>query len=253
MSKVKPCAGAPSPDEMAATFWICPGCDATALTALRALIAAHRYERSAGQVTKFERDRASSVYIVLSGWMLASKSTEEGKRQIIDIVLPGGILNPVSASGDTSMLELEALCDVVIAAIPQDEWLRTCNAHPDLARMFNRYIQSTLARMSERMLRLGKGTAENNIAFTLCELCLRSTEHGPVNGREFHIPLTQQQLGDYCGLSAIHICRTLRRFSRRGILEVGGHMDIVIHDVEAMTRLAGIDLDVLRQDLIPAA
>jgi CRP-like cAMP-binding protein len=109
------------------------------------------------------------------------------------------------------------------------------------------------SRISERMLRLGKAPAETTIAYTLCELCLRSSKRGLVEGAEFHIPMTQQQLGDLCGLSAVHICRTLRRLERKGVLSVTDHMDIVVHDMETMAGIAEIDPEALRQAIIPAA
>ena len=110
-----------------------------------------------------------------------------------------------------------------------------------------------MTRMSERMLRLGKGDAESIIAFALCELCLRSTGLSLREVEEFHIPMTQQQLGDLCGLSSVHICRTLRRMARNGILNVRNHMDVTIHDVDTLAEIAEIDPDELRKEIMPRA
>ena len=68
-----------------------------------------------------------------------------------------------------------------------------------------------------------------------------------------HVPLGQQQLGDFTGLTAVHVCRTLRRLNRLDMIETGDHMDIAIHDVSALAELAGIDLGVLRKEIIPGA
>jgi CRP-like cAMP-binding protein len=112
---------------------------------------------------------------------------------------------------------------------------------------------AAISRMTERMLRLGKGTAESIIAFALCELWLRTTQQGLFDGGAFHIPMTQQQLGDLCGLSAVHICRTLRRLERANVLTVTNHMDIVVHDVDRLAAIAEIDAEALRKEIIPAA
>jgi CRP-like cAMP-binding protein len=83
-------------------------------------------------------------------------------------------------------------------------------------------------------------------------LCLRSTEQGLVDGNGFHIPLTQQVLGDFVGLSSVHVSRTLRRLRRQKVLETGDHLDIVVHDVDRLAQIAEVDLDDLRAQIIPA-
>ena len=139
------------------------------------LINAHRQKRAIGTVLKHEGEANGSVYLVLSGWMCVSKSMMDGHRQIVDIILPGGILEPACADAETSAVEIEALTDVSYASIPREIWLRFLDKNPELGDVLHREIGAALARMSERMLRLGKGDAESMIAFALCELCLRST------------------------------------------------------------------------------
>ena len=221
-----------------------------AQSTLNALIAAYRRDRPAGTILKLEGDDTASVLMVLSGWLLASKSLNDGQRQIIDITLPGGILEPASANPGLSALEVETLTDVSLAAIPRARWRDACTDYREIEELNHRVQGAAMARRAERMMRLGKAPAESVIAFALCELCLRSTVHGLVEGVTFHIPMTQQLLGDFCGLSAVHICRTLRRLERNEVLSVTNHMNIVIYDMEAMADIAEIDIDALREEII---
>jgi CRP/FNR family transcriptional regulator, anaerobic regulatory protein len=82
---------------------------------------------------------------------------------------------------------------------------------------------------------------------------VRSSETACADCDGFHIPMTQQQLGDFTGLSAVHICRTLRRLQRAGILTVTDHMNVVIHNLDALAKIAGIDPGSLHQQIVPAA
>jgi len=218
---------------------------------LSGMINEHFQKRAKGTVLKLEGEETSSVYLVLSGWLSVSKSTMDGHRQIVDLILPCGILEPASADVAISSVEIEALTDVSFAAIPREVWLRTMGTNPDLGNMVHREIGAAFARMSERMLHLGKGDAESIIAFAFCELYLRSTRKDLREVGEFHIPLTQQQLGDLCGLSSVHICRTLRRLTRKGIVSVRDHMDVTIHDIDTLAEIAEVDLDGLRQEIMP--
>jgi CRP-like cAMP-binding protein len=225
--------------------------DAQAL--LCRLINAHVRVHPAGTLLKLEGDDTGSVFLVLSGWLLASKTLAEGQRQIIDIILSGGILEPTSATPGVSALEVEALTEVQVAAIPRSRWHDACAEVRELSDLNHQISDAAMSRRAERMMRLGKAPAETVIAYALCELCLRSTVRGLVAGTVFHIPMTQQQLGDFCGLSAVHVCRTLRRLERNEVLGVTDHMSVAVHDVEALAALADIDIDALREEIIAAA
>ena len=220
---------------------------------LSKLVAAHSQECPGGLVLRAEGDRNGAIYLVLSGWMAVSRSTLDGNRLISDVGLPGNVIDPASADVETSAVEVEALTDVTYAAIPRATWARTLDEVGDLRDMVQRETGAALTRMSARMLRMGKSDAESVIAYALCELALRSTGTALAEIRKFTIPMTQQQLGDFCGLSSVHICRTLRRLRDNGVLEVRSHMDVTIRDVEALTAIAQVDPDTLRKEILPKA
>ena len=67
------------------------------------------------------------------------------------------------------------------------------------------------------------------------------------------MPLGQQQLGDFTGLSSVHVCRTLRRLNRVGVIWTGDHMDITIKDLPALAELAQVDLAALRKEIMTGA
>lgn len=191
------------------------------------------------------------VYYVQGGWLIVSKSTEDGQRQIIDFVLPGEVFNPASADSQLSSTDLSALTRSSILVVPQKSWAQLLQSHPGLQGVLKRHEAASYSRIAERLLRVGKAPAETRIAYAICELCLRSTELGPIDGNEFHLPLTQQVLGDFVGLSSVHVSRTLRRLRRQNVLETGVQMDIGIKDVARLAEIAEVDLDDLRAEIIP--
>ena len=221
--------------------------------ALSDFVEAHRVERPAGTIEKLEGDTCSEVYFVISGWLAASKSLADGQRQVVDIVLDGGMLDPASSGSDKSAVEIEFLTRTVFAPLPRESWLRMLSLDPGLRRALLGEREAIMARMFERMLRLGKGSAENRIAYALCELCLRSSDAGLRERRAYPIPLNQPLLGDFCGLSSVHVCRTLRRLEIDGIVERTNRMDIVIHKLDALAEIAQIDPEALRGQIVSAA
>ena len=206
-----------------------------------------------GTILKAEGEESHVRFHVAEGWLAVSKSLKDGGKQTLEFILPGESYDPTAADGSTSFVHLEALCDAQVVTIDRKSWARLLQDHPDLQHAQRLRDIAAQARQSERMLRLGRSSAETRIAYALIELCMRLSGVGTSYDEAFHVPLGQQQLGDFTGLTAVHVCRTLRRLNRLGMIETGDHMDIAIHDVSALAELAGIDLGVLRKEIIPGA
>jgi CRP-like cAMP-binding protein len=210
----------------------------------------HRRAVASGATLKLEGAPAAGQYWVLSGWLAVYKSLDSGQRQIVDVALPGDMLDPACADVDVSCVEIVALTEGGVAVLPEAvlEGLRA--AAPALVRHERRSHAAALSRMSERMLRLGRGSAEARIAYALVELCLRLGRVSGADCRRFHLPLTQSQLGDFTGMTAVHVCRMLARLGKSGVVTITDHIDIVVHDPAALARLAQIDPDTLRREII---
>lgn len=215
------------------------------------MLRSHKRGFRAGTTLKLEGEESGAVYCVLSGWLSLSKSLQDGQRQIVDFLLPGGILNPSSADRLTSSLQIEALTYVTVAIVPRSVWDGLSRESQVVHDMETQAAAAFMARLSERMLRLGKGTAETRTAYALLELCVRLAASGRVQCGKFHLPLRQQQLGDFIGLSSVHVCRTLRRMSRKGIIATEDHMDVTILDMHALSRIAGVEPETLRLEIVP--
>lgn len=221
-------------------------------TLLENTLISHKRGFGPGKILKLEGELSSATYCMLDGWLALSKSMEDGQRQIIDFLLPGDIMNPTSANENTSAVQIEVLSYARVSIIPTGTWAGLLDQVPSLETRENHFIASALSRLSERMLRLGKGTAEMRVAYSLLELYLRLDAIGKADNCKLCLPLTQQQLGDFAGLSSVHVCRTMRRLAHRNILTAHGQMEIVIHDLDALAVAASVDLATLKSEIIPA-
>ena len=198
-----------------------------------------------------EGDPCQMVYCVLDGWLSLSKSLEHGQTQIIDFALRGDIVDPATADGETSSVTINGLTPGTLASLHRSTWEKMITDWPELRQWLYKKDAARQARHSERMLRLGKGTAEMRVAYALLELHLRVSTLSGSALPEFHIPMTQQQIGDFVGLSSVHVCRTMRRMSRNGILAMCDHMDIRILNPQALSRIAGVDHERLKREIVP--
>ncbi|WP_366655693.1 Crp/Fnr family transcriptional regulator [Fodinicurvata sp. EGI_FJ10296] len=191
----------------------------------------------------FEGD---GVLFPLAGWISLFKMMENGNTQIIDFALPGDIVHLATGDGIT----IEVLEEGFVAVIPSAQWEQLMQDEPDVLRLVLRESAAARSRIAERMLRLGKGSAEMRLAYVLLELCLRVTGGNRATSAPFHVPLTQQRIGDFIGLTSVHISRTTRRLTRLGAIRMTDHLTFELTDVDALCEIAGFDMDTLRHKIL---
>jgi CRP-like cAMP-binding protein len=90
------------------------------------------------------------------------------------------------------------------------------------------------------MLMLGQTEADERMAHLFCEMFVRLRAIGLTKGRSFEFPVTQIELADALGISAVHANRTLQELRARGVIAVE-RFDVTIPDWEALQRLASFD------------
>ncbi len=76
--------------------------------------------------------------------------------------------------------------------------------------------------LRELILNIGRRDARARLAHFLCEFAVRTGGKDKINNRSFELPLTQEELGDALGLTAVHINRTLQLLSRDGLIARDG-------------------------------
>ncbi len=200
----------------------------------------------------FQGDRVHSVTWVLRGWVGLSKILDDGRRQIIDVILPVDLISATAADGSSSPYGVTALTDGVSASYSIARLARQKMEFAPLGDIVDRLSAAAVARQAERMLRLGQGTACERVAHTLLELYLRLEAIGQTAGHRFRLPVTQREFGDFTGLTSVHVCRTLRRLMRDGLIGYLGQ-EITIKDIAGLARVGRTDVDALRKEIIPVA
>jgi CRP/FNR family transcriptional regulator, anaerobic regulatory protein len=102
-------------------------------------------------------------------------------------------------------------------------------------------------RLHNWVVGLGRSDAEARIAAMLLDFWWRLRRLGLVPRSSFNFPMTQQQIGDYVGLTVVHTNRILRRFREAQIATVTRGMAVIL-DVEALGRIARPMLDIFDRE-----
>lgn len=213
-----------------------------------ALIPVNRAKQ--GQILTHESEFADHALLLLDGWVALSKTLAAGDTQIIDMMLPGDFALIGTRIVPVASCTVEALSDIKYLKIGPRSVNGPGAAAAHLREVLAAAILTTQSRTSELLLRLGRGNAASRIAYALIEFHTRLQAVGRTEGARFDFPITQQKFGEFTGMTNVHVCRTLRRFEREGIIAhpFGDHIEL--SDIGALCALADIDLDRFRREIL---
>jgi urease accessory protein UreF len=95
------------------------------------------------------------------------------------------------------------------------------------------------AVQSQWALSLGRRSARERLAHLFCEMSVRldAEDEGESS---FAFPVTQEQVADALGLTAVHVNRTMQQLRAEGMV-VTGSRTITLPDVQGLRRIAGFD------------
>ncbi|WP_274425494.1 Crp/Fnr family transcriptional regulator [Chelativorans sp. YIM 93263] len=159
----------------------------------------------------------SRLFIVQSGWGCTHKDLPDGERQIIDFTLAGDVVgfrsgNTDAQSSFTAITELtvyEARVKAAMSAIAKND---------ELAELFFTAVSRQNAILTEHLANIGRRSALVRTGHLLQELRVRTERAGMTDKDGYDCPLTQYDLADALGLTAIHVNRMLRELREFGFL-----------------------------------
>lgn len=186
-----------------------------------------------------EGEQPDDVRLILVGFACRYKILEDGTRQIIAYLVPGDfcdlhvfILNEMDHCIGT-------LSPCVVADIPRELVLRLTE-RPAIARALWWVTLVDEAVLRERVVDLGRRSAETRVAHLLCELLLRLRVVGLADDNAYELPITQAELADTVGLSGVHVNRVLQALRGQGLITFDGK-SVTIPDPVGLTKFSGFN------------
>lgn len=165
-----------------------------------------------------EGSHSAHLYTVLSGWGFRYKLLEDGRRQILNVVLPGDFIGLQGALMSEMQHSVEALTDMLLCVFERERLWELYRDYPDLAFDVTWLAAREEQILDEHLLNIGQRTAEERIAFLLLFLFSRAEVRGLTRDSSVDVPFTQQHIADTLGLSLVHTNRTLNRLARKQLI-----------------------------------
>lgn len=194
----------------------------------------------ANSVLVREGDAPDLLYVLIDGWACRYKTTRDGSRQIVALVVPGEVANLDTLMFDRADFGVCTLTEGRVVAISCDELLALATHHAGIGRTLTRLALTENAILSQWALRLGRMSAQRRLAHLLCELSRRLAPERDDGAIGFDMPLTQEQLADTLGLTAVHVNRMLQQLRGEGLVETAGRR-ISFPDAAKLREVAEFD------------
>ena len=101
-------------------------------------------------------------------------------------------------------------------------------AQPRLAALLFVTGQVDRVLLTDRLTSLGRSAARARVAALLLWIAGRIAAADPQAGDSFVVPMTQEEIGDATGLTAVHVNRTMRVLGEQGLIaRTGGTVRIL--------------------------
>ena len=201
-----------------------------------------------GEVRTFPADRTiihagqplEFSTMLLDGIMCRYKDLSDGQRQITELHVAGDFVDLHSFTLKRLDHNIMTLTPCRVAPVAHEKLQKITEQHPHLTRLYWFSTNLDAAIHREWEVSLGRRTAISRLAALFCELRVRLEIVGLTDGLSYDLALTQTDLAECLGLTAIHINRTLKELRSQGLVQFkGGRVDIT--DWDGLARVAEFD------------
>lgn len=175
-----------------------------------------RYQRQ--EILIAEGTISDAACLVVDGFVHRSKLLPNGNRQIFSLHMSGDIPDLHGLHLRTMDHSLVATSACEVAFIRHSAIRELLDASDTLTALLWRDSILDAAAFRAWMLMIGQAEAASRMAHLFCELYVRSDAVGLVRDNSFSLPVSQSDLADMLGISAVHANRTLQDIRADGLL-----------------------------------
>lgn len=169
-------------------------------------------------------------YRLVSGTARRFALRSDGRRQVVDLLLPGDLFG--FGIRGTHAFSAEAIADgAVISRYPTARISALGASDPAAAQEILELVLASIARLHSLLLILGRSTAQGKLGGFL--LLMQRRIGGDSAGR-LTLPLSRYDLADYLSLSVETVSRALTDLKQRGAIALSGPRQIGIIDRDAL-------------------
>jgi CRP-like cAMP-binding protein len=184
-----------------------------------------------------EGSEARSFFVLVNGFIRATKTTVDGNEITVRYVSPGEIFGVAAAIGLTHYpATATAVVDATMLCWPSAQWQSLAEKYPALATNALRAIGGRLQDAHSRVIELTNEEVERRIARTLLRLAAQAGRRID-GGIEIEIPLRRQDVAQLAGTTMHSASRVLSSWEQNGFVH-SGHQRIILYNSSVLGTIA---------------
>lgn len=190
-----------------------------------------------GELIFREGERSSTLFVVNEGLIKLTKTSADGKEQIVRLLFPGEFFGLFSLLRDEKhYITAESVQPTIICSIEKNDFLKVMDGNSDMAFRFLLAVNDRLYEAEESMGNLSLMEVEQRLAKALLLL------HDKLNIRNetFTLPITKKDLASFIGTTPESVSRKLLKFISNNIIRIEGQRQIQILEIDHLKRISDL-------------
>jgi len=185
-----------------------------------------------------EGEKTPGLFTVCDGWAVRYHRLHSGKRQILDVRLPGDSFSLAGALSGVAAHSVQSLTVASVCMLSARQVQTVLKSSAGLAFAVLQRSLEEERRADARSIMLGRMSAEERVGYFMLDIFDRLRRRGMTQGARCPFPLRRIDLADAVGLSKVHAMRALRELRATALLEISGR-ELVIPDLVKLAKVTG--------------
>lgn len=194
-----------------------------------------------GTVLIDEHMRGEDLFVVQQGMLMGYVLLDDGSRQIVRFLFPGDLFALSALVYDRSPDTVVAVSNAVVCPFDRAQIATLAVEHPRLLSLILVLNQIERVITTDRLAGLGRTSARARVATLLLSLRGQMRQAGMDVGASFAPGLTQEEMGDAIGLTAVHVNRMLRQLEDEALIKREGGQVHLLDEAQLMREAGYID------------
>lgn len=206
---------------------MCAGLDPSELSDLAQHV--NRRKVEAGKALFREDDDADNVFTVTSGVFKQYKLLSDGRCQITGFYFMGDLIG--LPEGQSYPVTAEAVSDATVCSFPRGRIMELVSTYPALANAVILKLQREVTTSQDKMMTLGRLSAEERIAGFLLSLMENAPDCINDDGM-LRLQMRRVDIADYLGLTVETVSRSFTKLRNAGVIgaDKSGALEITSRD-----------------------
>jgi len=206
------------------------------LKSLEAIIDSELLVRRRGDLI-VDGDEFRKLCFVREGYAVRYKLLRNGKRQILNVILPGDIVGIPGSFFEKAIYSVSAVTDIAMNVCSLDAYVKLCYRRPQFALALTWIAVREATTYAEHIIDIGRRTPIERLSHFLLELHARLRIVQCAEAASFTLPFSQEVMADVLGLSVPHLNRMMQRLRSEKLI-AGSERRVEFIDRPALQALA---------------